>query len=100
MNEQFYFFMIVASIVWGVLCIILFFKVWGMTNDVKAIRELMRGKPDDNAEPVAISAGQETVKVDDEAKPKDKDFDTTPLIWIASALLAVAILYIIFFTPK
>lgn len=92
--------MIVLGFVWSVLCIILFFKLWRMTDDVRAIREMMRGKPDDNAEPVKISAGQETVKVDDEAKPKDKDFDTTPLIWIASALLAVAILYIIFFTPK
>lgn len=93
--------MIVLGFVWSVLCIILFFKIWRMTDDVRAIREMMRGKPDDNAEPVTISAGQETVKVDDEAaKPKDKDFDTTPLIWIASALLAVAILYIIFFTPK
>ena len=28
-----------VSLVWGILCLILFFKIWGMTNDVKAIKE-------------------------------------------------------------
>ncbi len=30
---------LVLAIVWSVLCIILFFKIWGMTNDVREIKE-------------------------------------------------------------
>lgn len=29
----------IIQLVWGVLCIILFFKVWGATNDIKTIKE-------------------------------------------------------------
>ena len=29
---------IFISVVWGVLCLILFFKIWGMTNDVREIK--------------------------------------------------------------
>lgn len=31
----------VLAIIWSILQIILFFKVWGMTNDVQQIREVM-----------------------------------------------------------
>ncbi len=31
-------FLVVVSIVWSVLCIILFFKVWGMCNDVAEMK--------------------------------------------------------------
>ena len=34
-------FMGVVMIIWGVLEIILFFKIWGMTNDVKAMKKDM-----------------------------------------------------------
>ncbi len=34
------FFIAFMGIVWWVLCIILFFKVWGMTNDVSKIRDM------------------------------------------------------------
>ena len=27
----------IFAFVWSVLCIILFFKIWGMTNDIKEI---------------------------------------------------------------
>ena len=29
----------IISIVWGLLCVILFFKVWGMCDDIAAMRE-------------------------------------------------------------
>ena len=29
----------ILGIVWSILCLILFFKVWGMTNDVRDIKE-------------------------------------------------------------
>jgi hypothetical protein len=32
-------FLVVLSIVWSVLCIILFFKVWGMCNDVAEMKD-------------------------------------------------------------
>ncbi len=31
--------------VWSVVCLILFFKVWRMTNDVRAIREKLSPLP-------------------------------------------------------
>lgn len=34
----------VLGIAWTVLCLILFFKVWGMCNDVKSILEILRSK--------------------------------------------------------
>ena len=30
---------VLIMLVWSVLCLILFFKVWGMTNDVRALKE-------------------------------------------------------------
>ena len=30
---------LILAIVWSILCIILFFKIWGMTNDVKEIKD-------------------------------------------------------------
>ncbi len=39
-NNAMYVFASVILIVFGILQIILFFKVWGMTNDVKKIKEI------------------------------------------------------------
>ncbi len=30
------------AIIWWVLCIILFFKIWAMTNDVSKIKDMLR----------------------------------------------------------
>lgn len=30
---------VLLMLVWCILCLILFFKVWGMTNDVRALKE-------------------------------------------------------------
>ena len=35
---------IVLSVVWGILGIVLFFKIWGMTNDVKKILSVIESK--------------------------------------------------------
>jgi len=34
---------LIFAIVWTVLCLILFFKIWGMTNDVRLIKNHMLG---------------------------------------------------------
>ena len=34
-------FFIILSLLWSVLCIVLFFKIWGMTNDVRAMRDAL-----------------------------------------------------------
>lgn len=31
-------FLSILALIWSVLCLILFFKIWGMTNDVKEIK--------------------------------------------------------------
>ena len=44
--------LVVILFIWSILCIILFFKVWGMCNDVSSILEiLMRKEYDDVQEP-------------------------------------------------
>ena len=37
-------FILILSIVWSILCLVLFFKIWGMTNDVKKILETITPK--------------------------------------------------------
>ena len=39
--EVFFIIVYLIVIVWGVLNIVLFFKIWGMTNDVSAIKEYL-----------------------------------------------------------
>ena len=34
-------FFAILAIVWSILCIILFFKIWGMTNDISEIRNYL-----------------------------------------------------------
>lgn len=36
---------LILAIVWSILCLILFFKIWGMTSDVAEIKELLRNRP-------------------------------------------------------
>lgn len=31
----------VVAVVWSILCIILFFKIWGMCNNISAIRDIL-----------------------------------------------------------
>ena len=38
-------FVVFLLTVWSVVCLILFFKVWRMTNDVRAIREKLSPLP-------------------------------------------------------
>lgn len=33
----------IVGIIWGILCIILFFKVWGMCNNVNEIKNILQG---------------------------------------------------------
>lgn len=39
-------FMITIATIWAILPIILFFKVWGMTNDIREMRDLYRDQMD------------------------------------------------------
>lgn len=34
----------IVGIIWGILCIILFFKVWEMCNNVNEIKNILQGK--------------------------------------------------------
>ncbi len=35
-------FLIIVSLVWSILCIILFFKIWGMCNNVSEIKDILK----------------------------------------------------------
>jgi len=39
-------FILFLGILWWVLCIVLFFKIWGMTNDVSEIKGLLKEQLD------------------------------------------------------
>ena len=39
MNEQFYILLSLLAFGWCILSVILFFKIWGMTSDVKEINK-------------------------------------------------------------
>jgi len=54
-------FLEILCVVWGILNIVLFFKIWGMTNDVTEIRNLMANRILSHSENNASSA------------PSDKD---------------------------
>ena len=40
-------FLTIVLLIFGILQIILFFKVWGMTNDVNNIKQKLETKPED-----------------------------------------------------
>ena len=39
--DDFLSFIIIVSIIWGILNLILFFKIWGMTNDVSELKKII-----------------------------------------------------------
>lgn len=45
-SAGFGFFIIFMGILWFLLCVILFFKVWGMTNDVSEIKRMFKEQLD------------------------------------------------------
>lgn len=55
-------FIIIVSLIFGILNLILFFKIWGMTNDVKRIANKV-------APEEVIEKPKETVDVADDAQP-------------------------------
>ena len=34
---------LILALVWSILCLILFFKIWGMTNDIRQIKDHLLG---------------------------------------------------------
>lgn len=58
-------FLSIVLLIFGVLQIILFFKMWGMTNDIKEIRN-------------------KYLKDEDEKRRKEVEYDPTPKISSAS----------------
>ena len=45
-SAGFGFFIIFMGILWFLLCVILFFKIWGMTNDVSEIKKMFKEQLD------------------------------------------------------
>ncbi len=39
--DDFLSFIIIVSIIWGILNLILFIKIWGMTNDVNELKKIL-----------------------------------------------------------
>ena len=53
----------IVSVVFGVLSIALFFKIWGMTNDIKKIKDAF----------IAVSIKQDNIKVGDIVIHREKN---------------------------
>lgn len=76
---------LIIALIWSILCLILFFKVWGMTSDVSEIKELLKGisynkqvsfdettQQDKSTENTLINVDE--IKVTDNALKKAKAF--------------------------
>lgn len=63
----------VIMFVWGVLNIILFFKIWGMTNDVNAIKQHLLGNNTIPYEEVAPINQTESKEAEIKAAKKPKN---------------------------
>ena len=63
--------------VWGVVCLILFFKIWRMTDDIHAIREKISPKPKNtNTDRFAnVPASWDEVEKKEKGLNSDKDFN-------------------------
>ena len=62
------------ALIWSVLCIILFFKVWNMCNNVQRIREILedKNKNQDNSTYHDKNRHQENNTYQDKNKRQDK----------------------------
>jgi len=58
---------LIIALVWSVLVIILFFKVWGMTNNVAKILEVLEGKQ--NPEDSGNNIEQQLLESDSDNSP-------------------------------
>lgn len=67
--------LVVILFIWSILCIILFFKVWGMCNDVSSILEILMKKGyDEVQEPTPIKQRVSTPS----SMPKKKQVVANP----------------------
>lgn len=108
MNEQFYILLSLLAFGWCILSVILFFKIWGMTNDVSEIKELLKGKLKQGGnedapkmEEVKCDVPEERQQAADEV---DEDNDSSslglvPIFW-GCIMLVVVILAVIFLNVK
>lgn len=58
-----YLLLCVLGIVWSILCIILFFKIWRMTNDVSIIKDLLKRHYGDNIDYDVTNNGSSSTKL-------------------------------------
>ena len=106
MNERVYILLALLTFGWCILSVILFFKIWGMTSDVKEIKDILKGYLKDNGD----APKQEEARCDvTEGKPQDADEAAEgdgPLNWgliptfFACIILVVVILAVIFIYAK
>lgn len=105
MNEQFYILLSFLTFGWCILSVILFFKIWGMTNDVKEIKELLKGKLKQGGnedapmrEEVKCDAPEERQQAADEGTDDGNDSSSLGLvpIFLGCIMLVVVILAVIF----
>lgn len=104
MNERVYMLLALLAFGWCILSVILFFKIWGMTNDVSEIKELLKGKLKQGGNEDAPKL--EEVKCDDPeerqqaADEVDDGNDSSSLglvpIFLGCIMLVVVILAVIF----
>lgn len=74
----------IVSVIFGILNIILFFKLWGMTNDVKRMLNIM--------EKSYYGEKEERYNIDEEA---DKKVSMLPTIVILSIIVLLLLLFFI-----
>ncbi len=86
------YFIIVLQVIWGILSIILFFKVWGMTNDIKRIADKIAPKENqlpDNYQLEPQSTCEEECDNNENKEEKIEPFALFVLIIVAVILVVI-----------
>lgn len=102
MNEQVYLLLALLSIAWCFLSVVLFFKIWGMTNDVQEIKELLKRHLMVNAdtspkEVVGCDAPEEKPQTTDETAEGNSSYSWGLVpIFLTCIILVAVILTVIF----
>lgn len=66
------FFIGILALIWSILCLVLFFKIWGMTNDVREILDCLKNNTSKNVSDEGSNVVQPSTE-DEELQSKDLD---------------------------
>ena len=76
--EEFLVIIYIIMLIWGILNIILFFKIWGMTNDIREIKEFFCKTTPQTKSTIDYRINQSSINNDPNSKFKLNDIVESP----------------------